>query len=81
MSQKQRLLNILLEGNQLTAKQIQNRIGARNPRELVRQLREDGYAIYRNERRNSKGEVKGFYRLGTPTRSMVAAYYRVFGAN
>lgn len=81
MSQKQRLLEVLLEGNQLTAKQIRNRVGARNPHEVIRQLREEGYAIYRNERTNSKGEVKGFYRLGTPTRSMVAGYYRVFGAN
>lgn len=80
MNQAAKLLNILEGGETLTAKQIRNRVGAKNPYEIVRLLREKGYAIYANERKNSKGEVKNFYRLGTPTRSMVASYYRIYGA-
>lgn len=75
MSQSAKLLNILTTGEQVTAKQIRNRTGAKNPYETVRRLREQGYAIYCNERTNSKGETKSFYRLGTPTRAMVAAAY------
>jgi len=75
MSQAAKLLNILTSGEQVTAKQIRNRTGAKNPYEAVRSLREKGYAVYCNERTNSKGETKSFYRLGTPTRAMVAAAY------
>lgn len=75
MSQAAKLINILTSGEQVTAKQIRARTGAKNPYEVVRKVREAGYAVYCNERTNSKGETKGFYRLGTPTRAMVSAAY------
>ncbi len=80
MSQKINLLNALVDGAELTAAQITARFGAANPREVVRSLREDGYAIYLNKSTNSKGVTKGFYRLGTPTRAVVAAGYAALGA-
>ncbi len=80
MSQKMNLLNALVAGAELTAAQITARFGAANPREVVRSLREDGYAIYLNKSTNSKGITKGFYRLGTPTRAVVAAGYAAMGA-
>jgi hypothetical protein len=80
MSKIQRVLEAFQNGEQLTAKQIASRYSAGNPREVVRQLRSKGYAIYANPRTNSKGETKTFYRLGTPTRSMVATAYAVVGA-
>ena len=80
MSQKINLLNALVTGAELTAAQITARFGAANPREVVRSLREDGYAIYLNKSTNSKGVTKGFYRLGTPTRAVVAAGYAALGA-
>lgn len=76
MSQKQRVLEALMNGEQLTAKQISARFSAGNPYEVIRQIRSEGYAVYLNERTNSKGQTKGFYRLGTPSRSLVAAGYR-----
>lgn len=80
-TQSEKLLNILQSGESVTARQITARTGAANPREVVRTLRENGFAIYLNQRTNSKGETKGFYRLGTPSRAMVAAAYATMGAD
>jgi transcription initiation factor IIE alpha subunit len=80
MSKKARVLEALQTGEQFTAKQISARFNVKNPREVVRSLRADGFAIYANERTNSKGQTKSFYRLGTPTRAMVAAGYAALGA-
>ncbi len=79
-SQSARLLTALKSGEQLTAKQIASRFSAGNPHDVVRQLRADGYAIFGNVRTNSKGAAKTFYRLGTPTRAMVASAYEMLGA-
>ena len=80
MSKTARVLSALKNNETLTAKQIASRFALRNPHEAVRSLREQGYAIYGNKRTNSKGDTKTFYRLGTPTRKMVAAAYAVLGA-
>ena len=79
-SQSARLLTALQSGEELTAKQIASRFSAGNPHEVVRQLRVNGYAIFGNARTNSKGATKTFYRLGTPTRTMVTAAYALLGA-
>ena len=75
VSQADRVLAAFKAGEELTAKQIRARFAAKNPYEVVRQVRHQGYAVYANERTNSKGETKTFYRLGTPSRAMVAAAY------
>ena len=80
MSKKQKVLNALMRGEQITAKQISNRFGLSNPHEAIRSLRAEGFSIYANARSNSKGDVKSFYRLGTPTRAVVAAGYAARGA-
>lgn len=76
----QRVLTALVDGEELTANQIRARFGAGNPHEVVRQIRLKGYAVYSNARKNSKGDLKNFYRLGTPSRAVVAAGYRALGA-
>lgn len=70
-----RVLAAFKAGEELTAKQIAARFSVKHPASVVRSLREDGYAIYCNEKTNSKGDTKNFYRLGTPSRKMVAAAY------
>jgi len=80
MTKTQRVLEALQNGEQLTAKQIAARFSAGNPREVVRNLRAKGFAIYANQRTNSKGQTETFYRLGTPTRAMVATAYAAVGA-
>ena len=81
MTKTDRVLSVLMEGQEITAKQISSRFGAGNPYEIVRQLRLKGFAVYANSRTNSKGETKKFFRLGTPSRAVVAAGYRALGAS
>jgi len=79
MTKTNQVLSALKNGEQLTANQIAARYNLGNPHEVIRSLREKGYAIYLNERTNSKGEITQKYRLGTPSRKMVATAYAVFG--
>ena len=75
-TKSQALLEALQNGEQLTAKQITHRFGIANPTASVSSLRFDGYAIYANKRTNKRGETYTKYRLGTPSRAVVAAGYR-----
>lgn len=79
MTKTDSVLSALKNGEELTAAQIKARFAVGNPHEVVRTLREKGHAIYLNERTNSKGEVTQKYRLGTPSRKMVALAYAVMG--
>lgn len=72
ISKSARLVQALTKGEQLTAEQIKARFGIANPTATVSDLRiRGGFAIYANE---SKQGTK--YRLGTPSRAVVAAGYR-----
>lgn len=81
MSKIDSVLTALQNGEELTAAQISSRFRAGNPHDVVRVLRERGHAVYLNERTNSKGEITMKYRLGTPSRAMVAAAYAVLGTS
>jgi len=76
MTKTNRVLEAFRNGEELTAKQITARFGAANPHDVVYQLRHQGYCIYLNEKRNSKGQVKNKYRMGTPSRQLIAAGYK-----
>jgi hypothetical protein len=80
MTQTARVLTALQNGEELTAKQIASRFSVANPHDVVYQLRNQGYCIYLNEKRNSKGDVKGKYRIGTPSRALIAAGYKAMAA-
>lgn len=75
-TKSQALLEALRKGEQLTAKQITHRFGIANPTATVSDLRFGGYAIYANKRTNKLGQTFTKYRLGTPTRAVVAAGYK-----
>lgn len=83
MTRQDKLLEALKKGETLTAKQISNRFKIAHPGSAVRNLRSKGYAVYSNTTTNSKGIEKVKYRIGTPSREMVAAAYRagVFAGN
>ncbi len=67
----------LENGTELTAKQISARYGVKNARALVSSLRMQGYPVYLNKRVSTyDGETYSKYRLGTATRSVIAAGYR-----
>ena len=71
------LLKALQNGEQLTAKQITSRFGIANPTATVSDLRiRGGFAVYANKRTNKRGETFTKYRLGTPSRAVVAAGYK-----
>jgi hypothetical protein len=76
MSVKSKVLSYLSkdsEKNTLTARQMQSLFGVANPSAVINELRNEGHAIYLNSRTNSSGEKVSSYRLGKPTRRMVAA--------
>ena len=76
MSVKEKVLNYLSknsEYNTLTPQRMQSLFGVANPSATISDLREEGHAIYLNTRINSNGEKVSFYRLGTPTKRVVAA--------
>ena len=76
MTAKQKVLSYLSknsEYNTLTAQKMQSVFGIANPSATINELRNEGHAIYHNTRINANGEKVSFYRLGTPTKRMVAA--------
>ena len=75
-TKSQALIEALRKGEELTAKQITHRFGIANPTASVSALRFNGFAIYANKRTNKLGQTFTKYRLGTPSRAVVAAGYR-----
>jgi LEA14-like dessication related protein len=69
-----RVLTALESGQELTAKQIAARYKVSNPYSVIHYLRNKGYAIYLNNRKNASGVETKKYRLGTPSRSMLAKW-------
>jgi predicted transcriptional regulator len=80
MSKQAKLLNYLSKGNEVTARQISGSFGLRNPHEAIRQLRSQGNCIYSNRKTMSDGTVTTKYRIGAPSKRMVALANAVMGA-
>jgi len=76
VSNTERVLEALKSGELLTAKQITARFGVANPHAAISAIRLKGYAVYLNEYKTAKGDVTKKYRLGTPSREIVAAGMR-----
>ena len=75
-TQAAKVATALVNGAELTAKQISARYGVKNVRAVISKLRSEGYSIFLNKRVSSfDGETYMKYRLGTPTRATVAAGY------
>lgn len=80
MSKQDLLLKHLRNGKVFTAKQISASFGIAHPASTIRNLREQGYCVYANDAVvNGTKVVK--YRLGQPTRKMVALANAVAGAS
>jgi hypothetical protein len=80
VTKQDRLLEALKRGEQLTAKQIAQRFEIANPTATVSSLRFAGFPVYANKRTNSRGDTYTKYRLGTPSRAVVAAGYRALAS-
>ena len=76
LTKQARVLEALQSGEQLTAKQIAARFGVKNPTATISDIRLSGFAIYANKHTDTKGRVSTKYRLGRPSREIVAAGYK-----
>ena len=68
LSKKQKLLNLLSKGSNVAWTTIQTKFELESPRSMIDTLRAEGYMIYGNRVGGKK-----YYRMGTPTRAIVAA--------
>jgi hypothetical protein len=68
-------------GAALTAKQIKKQFGLKNPHEAIRSLRQSGVCVYGNVATLSDGTKTVKYRVGRPTKAMVAAAYASAGGD
>jgi len=71
-----KLLAALRDGESLTEGQIKVRFGLANPRASISDIRSEGFAVYANQHKDTKGRVTTKYRIGTPSRELIAAGYR-----
>jgi len=77
MTQKSKLRQAFFNGAELTSKQIRSQFKIASPTKVVSMLRlEDGLPIYANKRVDTKGRETIKFRLGTPSRKVIAAGYR-----
>ena len=74
ITKTEKVLNALMGGAELTAKQITHRYGVKNVRAVMSKLRTEGYPVFLNKKVSSfDGQTYSKYRLGTAPRSVVAA--------
>jgi Helix-turn-helix domain len=80
MSKQDLLLKNLNAGKEFTAKQISASFGIAHPASAIRNLREQGFCVYSNPAVVNGAEVVK-YRIGRPTRAMVALANSVAGSS
>lgn len=81
MSRQEKLLKHLESGAEVTAKQIKGVFGLKNPHDAIHQLRTQGVCVYGNSAKLSDGTRTTKYRIGTPSRRMVAIANAVAGSD
>lgn len=80
MSKQAKLLNYLHTGAEVTARQIAGSFGLKNPHDAIHQLRSQGHCIYSNKATLADGTETTKYRIGKPSKRMVALANLVAGA-
>lgn len=78
LTTKQKMLNYLskTEGyNTFTVADGRRLFGVKNVAARIQELRAEGYAIYSNTKTLKDGRKITYYKLGKPTREVVAAGY------
>ena len=80
MSKQAKLLNHLYTGAEVTAKQIAGSFKLANPHGAIYSLREQGHCIYSNKAVLADGTETTKYRIGKPSRRMIAAANAVLGS-
>jgi hypothetical protein len=75
-SKTAKLMIALQLGDALTQSQAQKRFGIKNIRAEATRIRQAGFAVYANNRKAGNGVVVTEYRMGSPSRELIAAGYR-----
>ena len=76
VTKEQKVLNALQEGRTLSSAQMKAFFNVGNPQAVIQSLRFKGFAIYLNTVTDTKGRTRRVYRLGTPSRAVIAAGYK-----
>ena len=71
-----KLFNALRNGDAISASQAEKRFGIKNISAEVSRVRQAGFAVYANSRKAGNGVQVTEYRIGTPSRKIVAAGYK-----
>jgi hypothetical protein len=75
-SKTYKLYSVLKSGETITASEAKKRFGIGNISAEASRLRQAGYAVYANKRTAGNHVEVTEYRLGTPSRAVVAAGYK-----
>lgn len=71
-----KLLSALQSGDRVSASQAVKRFGIQNISAEVSRIRQSGFAVYANSRVAGNNVKVTEYRIGAPSRKLVAAGYR-----
>ena len=76
-TQNEKILTFLRSGQTLTEAQAVSRFGVKRVSARIAELRAEGYPVYSNVNKSGKTA----YRLGRPSRAMIAAAYAAAGSS
>ena len=71
-----KVLSALQSGERISASQAKKRFGVGNLSAEVSRIRQAGFAVYANKRTAGNHVEVTEYRLGTPSRKLIAAGYK-----
>jgi hypothetical protein len=71
-----KLFNAMYNGDKVTASQAEKRFGIKNISAEVSRIRQNGYAVYANNRKAGNGVEVTEYQIGKPSRKLIAAGYK-----
>ena len=71
-----KLFSALQAGEKVSASQAQHRFGIKNISAEVSRIRQSGFAVYADNRKAGNGVAVTEYRIGTPSRKLIAAGYK-----
>ena len=77
MTKLAKLENYLNAGNEVTAKQITSMFKLQNPTAAIHALRTNGVCVYANKSTLHDGTETTKYRVGRPSRAMIATLARI----
>ena len=80
VTKESKVLAALQEGRTLSSAQMRAFFGTGNPQAVIQSLRFKGYPIYLNTVTDTKGRSRNVYRLGTPSRAVIAAGYKALAS-